>query len=252
MKDMYENFAYDYDEFGDIANYLGSEKSFFKQLFTEHNVNTVLDCACGTGQHLYMLSGMGMKVSGSDFSASMLEVANENLKRCKRKIPLRQCDFRFLEKEFSEKFDAIVCLTTALPHLHTDEDLLTALVSMRERLSENGLLVLTQGTTHYTLKLPPIEVVVNRKDFSRVYVKEHDKYFQTIRILDLYHSEERREENQYDIVYRILLDNDYRRLLKKAGFDNIKIYGDYDRNAYTHSSKRLIVVAQKIGNLKRC
>ncbi len=245
-QDVYEEFAYDYDEFGDIENYLGSEKSFFEKIFAENNVKTVLDCACGTGQHLYMLSGLGFKVFGSDFSKSMLQVAAKNLERKGLQIPLQQCDFRYLDKEFSQKFDAIVCLTTSLPHLKTDEDLLTALKAMNDRLEENGLLVLTQGTTHFNLSLPPIEVVVSREDFSRVYVKEHDEQFQTIHILDLFHSKERLENKQYDIVYRILLD-DYRRLLTEAGFDNVQIYGDYDRNPYGRKSKRLIVVARKNG-----
>ena len=34
------------------------------------------------------------------------------------------------------------------------------------------------------IKLPPIEVVVEREDFTRVYVKEYDDRFQTIHILD--------------------------------------------------------------------
>jgi len=67
MKDIYENFAYDYDEFGAIEEYLGDEKNFFKTMFDKYGVKTVLDCACGTGQHLYMLSEMGYNVSGSDY-----------------------------------------------------------------------------------------------------------------------------------------------------------------------------------------
>lgn len=244
MKDLYEKFAYDYDEFGSIENYLGSERSFFQQLFTEYNVETVLDCACGTGQHQYMLSELGYRVHGSDFSASMLSVASKNLEKCGKNIPLRQCDFRYLERAFAEQFDAVVCLTTSLPHLHTDEDLVTALQSMKDRLRTNGLLVLTQGTTPYTLSLPPIEVVVNREDFSRIFVKKHDNPFQTIHVIDLYHSKERLESSQYDIVYKIILDDDYRRLLSEAGFGNIQIYGDYDRSPYSEESRRLIVVAQ--------
>ena len=59
MTDLYEKLAFDYDEFGAIEEYLGDEKDFFKTLFDKHGVKTVLDCACGTGQHLYMLSEMG-------------------------------------------------------------------------------------------------------------------------------------------------------------------------------------------------
>lgn len=245
MKDIYDKFAFDYDEFGSIENYLDDEKSFFQKLLMKHHVESVLDCACGTGQHLYMLAQFGYQVYGSDYSESMIQVAHENLARNGQEIPLRQCDFRYLEQAFKQTFDAIVCLTTSLPHMHTDEDLLLALRSMKERLKEHGLLILTQGTTHYTLALPSIEVVVNREDFSRVFVKEHDDQFQTIHILDLFHTPERLESNQYDVVYRILLDDDYRGLLRKAGFCRINVYGDYQFSPYDKNSRRLIVVAEK-------
>lgn len=244
MSDLYEKFAYDYDEFGPIEDYLGAEKEFFAKLFTEHGVKTVLDCACGTGQHLLMLAKSGFDVWGSDFSKSMLEVAGENLKKNGLDIPLCQCDFRYLESRFDKTFDAVVCLTNSLPHLHTDEDLLTALYSMKNRLNKNGLLVLTSGTTHYTLTLPPIEVVVNRPDFSRVFVKESDGYYQTIHVLDLFHSNTRLESNQYDIIYRILYDNDYKQMLTDTGFSDIRLYGDYKMNPYNRQSMRIIVVAK--------
>ena len=244
MKDIYDHFAFDYDEFGSIEEYLGDEKNFFDNLFANNNVKTVLDCACGTGQHLYMLSQLGYQVTGSDYSASMLQVAKKNLSEREMNISLYQCDFRYLEQAFDNCFDAIVCLTTALPHLHTDKDLLKALHSMRNRLSKHGLLVLTQGTTHFTLFLPAIEVVINREDFSRIFIKEHDERFQTIHVLDLFHDQQRLEHNQYDIIYRILLDEDYRKLLSQAGFANIQVYGDYDFTPYDKDSKRLIVVAE--------
>lgn len=79
MNDIYEKFAFDYDEFGSIENYLGDEKNFFDRIFLKHNVRTILDCACGTGQHLYMLSQLGYRVWGSDHSFSMLDVAKKNL-----------------------------------------------------------------------------------------------------------------------------------------------------------------------------
>lgn len=244
MKDIYSRFAFDYDEFGPIEEYLGDERAFLNQLFSQHSVTTVLDCACGTGQHLYMLSQLGYTVNGSDYSASMLQVAKKNLSKHKINVPLRQCDFRYLDQAFDTCFDAIICLTTALPHLHTDEDLHKALCSMKNKLNKHGLLVLTQGTTHFTLSLPAIEVVINREDFSRIFVKEHDERFQTIHVLDLFHNPERSESNQYDIVYRILLDEDYRRLLLQAGFTNIQVYGDYHFSPYDKDSRRLIVVAE--------
>ena len=80
MIDIYKRLAYDYDEFGKIDKYLGDEKIFFEKLFKKHTAKTVLDCACGTGQYLLMFSEMGLCVSGSDHSESMIDVANKNLK----------------------------------------------------------------------------------------------------------------------------------------------------------------------------
>jgi len=244
LKDLYEKFADDYDEFGAIEDYLGDEKSFLDRIFAQYKVSHVLDCACGTGQHLLMLLKSGYRVTGSDFSDGMLRIAKENLKRSGYEPELHQCDFQYLERVFHEQYDAVICLTNSLPHLQDDSDLVIALKSMKERIRKGGILVLSSGTTHATLELPEIEVVVNRKDFSRVFVKEHDRRFQTIHIVDLFHTDDRTESNQYDIVYRLLLDDDYRRLLSEAGFGNVSIYGDYAGNPYDKNSMKLIVVAE--------
>jgi ubiquinone/menaquinone biosynthesis C-methylase UbiE len=247
VEDLYKKFAYDYDEFGKIEDYLGKEKEFFEKIFAKYSVNTVLDCACGTGQHLYMLSQIGKAVAGSDYSESMLDVCQKNLSEKNINIPLKQCDYRYIESVFPQKFDAILCLTNSLSHMQTNEDLTTALTSMFNCIGDNGILVLTSGTTYWTLmQTPAIETVVNRADFSRIFVKEQNNDFLTIHILDLYHSSQRTESNQYDMRYKILYENDYINLLKKVGFRNTHIYGNYDMDRFEKmSSKRIIVVAEK-------
>ncbi|MDL2215475.1 hypothetical protein LJB77_00125 [Ruminococcaceae bacterium OttesenSCG-928-N02] len=94
MKDVYEKVAFDYDEFASVADYLGAEQAFFGKLLTKANVKTVLGCACGTGQHLYVLSGFGYEVSGSHYSEVMLQLAKQNLSGHNATIPLYQCNFR--------------------------------------------------------------------------------------------------------------------------------------------------------------
>ena len=60
----------------------------------------------------------------------------------------------------------------------------------------------------------------------------------------LFHSKDRLENRQYDVKYRLLFDKDYTDLLTKAGFDDVRVYGDYYRNHYTEESRRLIIVAK--------
>jgi ubiquinone/menaquinone biosynthesis C-methylase UbiE len=48
-------------------------------IFAENKVRTVLGCACGTGRDLAFFHSLGLEVSGSDISESMLDVARANL-----------------------------------------------------------------------------------------------------------------------------------------------------------------------------
>lgn len=73
MKDMYEKLAYDYDEFGKLEDYSTDERSFFEDLFSQNGVEKVLDCACGTGQHLFMLLEAGYQAAGSDLCIAVNE-----------------------------------------------------------------------------------------------------------------------------------------------------------------------------------
>ena len=170
-----------------------------------------------TGQFCNMFSKMGYTVQGSDISRKlMLEQARNNFKRLGISTPLTQCDFRDLKNHFNNEFDAVVCLTTSLPHVHKESELVKSLISMKNVLRNQGIVVITQGTTHYNLRPEfRIEVVVNNNEFSRVFIQDIEKGLQKINILDIYHNQERDESQLYQVIYKILFDGDYNRLLKK-------------------------------------
>jgi ubiquinone/menaquinone biosynthesis C-methylase UbiE len=244
--DPYEKFAKAYDLFRDIADIDQNEETFYQRLFSQHKVVTVLDCACGTGKHCYLFSKMGYKVQASDISESMLSQARENFLRLGVDVSLTRCDFRELEKHFDDQFDAVVCLSTSLPHLHKDKELIRALTSMRGVLKSGGIVVIDQGTTHSSIEPDRrFELIVNNRDISRMFVKDVKENMQTIHIIDIYHSDLANCLEHYSVVYRILLDDDYRRLMKSAGYKNIRIFGGHDMSAYDpDTSQRLIAVAE--------
>lgn len=246
-EDEYKDWAEDYDRFGDITDINLKEQEFLNKVFKMYNVKTILDCACGTGVHLYMLSKNGYTIHGSDYSPAMLRVCKRNLDKAGINVPLKQADFRYLENVWEEKYDAVICMTQAIAHMLTEDDLLIALKSMKNRLKDKGILIMTQGTTHRTLQDDfRFDLVVNNKDFSRVFVRDIKGGFQTINILDIYHSETENKMKKHSVFIKILLDEDYKFLLDKAGFTKVNIYGDYDMNPYDKDmSWKLIVAAQK-------
>ena len=75
----------------------------------------LLDVACGSGLHLASLSELGFEVAGVERSPSMLEVA-------RRRVPdvaLHEGDMRSFD--LGERFDAVVCLFSAIGYMTTDE-----------------------------------------------------------------------------------------------------------------------------------
>jgi glycine/sarcosine N-methyltransferase len=245
-EDSYATWARDYDLFGEIGVVNQAEQDFLRTVLVECGARTLLDCACGTGQHLIMLSNAGFKLFGSDRSEPMLEVCRKNLDQFNVEVETKACDYRTLESAWPRTFDAVLCLTQSLNHMLTHEDLVDALRSMRGRLDPTGVLLITQSTTHRTLQGEfRFDLVVNTRDFSRVFARDIEEHFQTIHILDVFHSEERCALERHDIRIRIILDEEYLALLKEADFSDVHIYGGYDRQAYDRAaSMKLIVVAR--------
>jgi len=245
-KDEYESWAENYDLFGEIETVNEAERDFLHSILSENGVKSVLDCACGTGQHLLMLSALGYRMAGSDYSSAMLEVCRKNLDKAGEKAVLKQADYRELDAAWPQAFDAVLCMTQALNHMLTKEDLLTALVSMRRKLKPGGVLIITQSTTHKTLGDEyQFSLVANNRDCSRILARDIDGEQQTVHILDILHGEERSGMVRHDVRIKIILDEEYRELLTEAGFSAVDIYGGYDRQPYQKESSWKLIVAAK-------
>ena len=223
-----------------------SKKPFFETLIKKYSVIRILDCACGTGLHLSMFHDMGLGCFGSDKSPDMLAVAKRNLEG--KYIPLKIADFRTLDQIWGDTYDMVVCLTTSLPHMMTDEDVVKALTSMHERVADNGILVITNGITDALLNSKPkfIPARVNENDafyfileytedlsmaFNILYVKKTDKSFDHLFTT---------------VKYNAMRKSVLERCFARTKFTDVSYYGDYGFGTYDPgSSSHLIVVARK-------
>ena len=114
------------------ANMLGILESHF----TRHNVNSVLDFACGTGAQAIPLAGKGYRVTACDISTEMLHLAQQKSSSY-LDIQWQHGDMR--HSRFGE-FDAVVAMLNAISYLSTP-DFVTALRNIRQQLAPNGLLI---------------------------------------------------------------------------------------------------------------
>lgn len=221
------------------------QKPFFEELVKKYSVLNVLDCACGTGWHLSMFHDMGLTSFGSDISPDMLAIAKINLEG--KYIPLKIEDFRTLGNSWGESFDMITCLTTSLPHMLTDVDVVTALTSMHNQLNDGGILVISNGITDALLtnkpKFIPARVLGNDAFYFVMEYPENQLIFNVVYVSK---TDESFEDKFVSLTYNAMRKSVLERCFAKTFFRSVSYFGDYDMSGYDPLlSTKLIVVAQK-------
>ncbi len=248
-KDLYVDFADRYDLFlGGFGKHDPVYSNFFKKIFDENGIHSVLDCACGTGNDLHLFHSLGYDIVGSDISESMLAQAKKNLANCGVKIPMHKADYRTLPQHFNRKFDAVVCLSSSILHMANKNQVLRAFRSMRRVIRDKGVLVLTQGTTDKQWKKKPRFILAtNTKNFSRLFVIDYKKRGARYNVLDIYHGDKNSELKVWSVDYpQMLLKDDQQKLLRLSGFRKIDFFGSYRFEPYSKkTSDMLIAVAYK-------
>ena len=243
--DDYKILAEDYD-FLNPKEEIFKQEGFFKKLIEQYQVKTCLDCACGTGWHLFMLGNMGVQCYGSDLSQEMLDKATHHLSG--KNVSVKREDFRHLSNSWNEKFDMVICMTTSFPHMQTDTDAVQALNAMYEVLNDKGIVVIDNGISDAFLdtkqKFIPARI---HKEIAFYFFLEYPNDQSAIfNILEVKKTPES-FQHAYDIMhYNAMRQADLQRYFGKTQFRKIEYFGDYDFSAYAKSSsRRLIVIAQK-------
>ena len=99
---------------------------------------TVLDVSCGIGTQALGLALRGYGVTGTDLSGKEIERATREASRWGVPLALSVADMRQAHTHHGSGFDVVLSCDNSLPHLLTDQDILTALRQMLACLSAGG------------------------------------------------------------------------------------------------------------------
>lgn len=178
-------------------------------------VRSLLDVACGTGEHLRFL-GEELEVAGVDRSAAMLAVA-------RRKLPgvrLERADMTTFRLE--RRFDLVTCLFSSVGYLDGEAALRQAIRRMAVHLGPGGLLIVEPALTPE--RLQPAETSTMDLRYAGARVRRttsarHEGDVLRIRFdyeIDDGHRVERFVEEQ---PIRLFTDGAYRSALAAAGLE---------------------------------
>jgi SAM-dependent methyltransferase len=136
---MFDDFSDVYEAMIDWPKRLAHEEPFYRRLFKRLEARSVLDAACGTGQHAAMFHSWGLRVEGADLSAAMIERARAKFGQ----PPGLNWAVRGFDQpvELAEPFDVAVCVGNSLA---LAPDLATVHRAIRQMLAavrEGGAIV---------------------------------------------------------------------------------------------------------------
>ena len=101
----------------------------------------ILDCACGIGTQSIGLAALGYNVTASDISDGELMEAEKRAKDNNVRICFKKADFCALSDVYRERFDIVIAMDNALPHMLTKSDLEFAIKSIVNQIEKNGIFV---------------------------------------------------------------------------------------------------------------
>jgi len=100
----------------------------------------ILELACGTGRHALELEKLGYRITATDRSPDMIEVARRRAAETGSKVLFAVSDMRNLK--LPEKgYDAAVCLFDSIGYLQTDDAIRDALTEICAGLRPGGLFI---------------------------------------------------------------------------------------------------------------
>ena len=141
MDAEYGRFAAVYDSLMRSVNY-DAWAAYIVSLLAEKNVrpgDSILDCACGTGELSVRLSKRGFLVTGIDRSEEMLEIAQKKARLAGQKIPFVCQDMRALS--LHKPVSAVVCACDGVNYLLTKKDVGAFFDSAFAALKPNGAML---------------------------------------------------------------------------------------------------------------
>lgn len=234
------SFVEKWDELIDWDGRAESEGRFFIDVLHARGKQTVLDVATGTGFHSVRLTEAGFDVTSADGSAAMLAQAFDNAQKRGLILKSVQADWRQLNRSIQGKYDAIICLGNSFTHLHSEQDRRRALAEFYAALRHDGILILDQRNYDEML--------------DHGFKSKHKFYYCGDQVsAEPEHVDDGLARFKYSFPdgaeYTLnmfpLRKNYVRRLMREAGFERVRTYGDFQETYQENEPDFFIHIAEK-------
>jgi SAM-dependent methyltransferase len=243
---FYDALASEYDSLTGFEQRFEREETTFRTIVGQYGIRTALDAGCGTGFHSLLLARLGVRVTATDISGSMLERAASHALEMNLQVHIVKANLLELPAKVQPPFDAVFCLGNTLPHLRTGEELFSAISNFGILLSPGGVLVIQMLNYHRLLTQQERIISVKERDGITT-IRFYDFLDDGIifNVLTLSRSEGGIRHTLRSTMLRPIHEAEIATLLSRAGFGRIRTYGSIKGDALSGDSTDLVIHALK-------
>lgn len=201
----------------------------------------LLDLCCGTGRHSIALRRRGVRVAGVDSSFKLLKLAQDRAERVGAFPGWVGGDARDLPLK-GASFDAAICLFNSIGY-GTDAEALAMLREAR-RCAPVLLLETVHRDEHVRNNAPGGVFEWAERDGVRVLVERWIEAVPGVSRASFRIQRGGRPDVVKEFRHRLYSATELVALLRKAGYERIECYGDYDRRPFAIDSPSFLAHAR--------
>ena len=244
--EAYGNFAAVYDRLMDDFNY-PAWADYYLRIVRKAGVEpkNICDCACGTGSLSVEFARRGLKVTGVDISQDMLELAAQKARKNGVMLPFVCQDMCKLQ--LPRKVDALICGCDGVNYLTTDARVLAFFQAAHAQIKPGGVLAFDVSTGAKLLTMPGNVYAEDRDEVTWVWFTEAEEDRKVRMDIAFFLKDESGLYERFDEeqLQRAHTPEELTAALEKAGFTDIRIYGDRTYEPPKADEKRMHITAVK-------
>ena len=204
--------------------------------------SSVLDAGCGPGRISVELAAKGLDVTGVDIFQSELDAAKDSADAEGVKLDLINCDLRSFKSQ--KKFDCAINLYTSFGYCDTIEEDFQILKNIADSLRDNGFFILECTSRETAILYFTDGEWFERSGLTVLTQFSVEGAWEGLRSKwTIINRDGQRIEHEF--VQRLYSAIELKRMMIRAGFNSVEIYGNYDFSPYNEHAKTMVIVAKK-------
>lgn len=202
----------------------------------------VLDLACGWGRHSVALAKHGYRVTGVDWSETLLRAARKRAEAAHVEVDFVRGDMR--EPVAEGRFDLALSLFSSLGYFLSDEEDLRVLRAVHAALKPGGWFVLETMHRDHVVGAFADRDWWETKDGTVVWV---EREFDAVEGVSREWTRWSRRGDGGEKFHALRIRNatEWDVLLRRAGLEPVEWWGDYELAPFLHTSEHLIVACRR-------